>query len=39
MRGFYVWTDDITDEKRWSDPIWFDTVGIDQDVGSYGWPS
>jgi beta-xylosidase len=30
-RGFYVWTDDIR-AGNWSDPVYFDTVGIDQDV-------
>jgi beta-xylosidase len=30
-RGFYVWTDDIRG-GNWSDPVYFDTVGIDQDV-------
>jgi beta-xylosidase len=29
-RGFYVKTDDIYGE--WSDPVWFDMVGFDQDV-------
>jgi hypothetical protein len=31
-RGFYVWTEDIWDQSRWSDPIYFDATGIDQDV-------
>ena len=30
-RGFYIWTDDI-DAGEWSDPVYFDTLGIDQDV-------
>jgi alpha-N-arabinofuranosidase len=29
-RGFYVWTDDIA--GAWSDPVFFDATGIDQDV-------
>ena len=32
-RGFYVWTDDIWDQTRWSDPVYYDATGIDQDVG------
>lgn len=32
-RGFYVWTDDIFYETKWSEPIYFDALGIDQDVG------
>ncbi|RSH93063.1 hypothetical protein EHS25_007416 [Saitozyma podzolica] len=31
-RGFYVWTEDIWDQSRWSDPIYFDATGIDQDL-------
>jgi beta-xylosidase len=31
-RGFYVSTDNIFDETTWSDPIYFDSLGIDQDV-------
>ena len=31
-RGLYVWTDDIWDQSKWSDPIYFDATGIDQDV-------
>jgi hypothetical protein len=31
-RGFYVWTDDIWDSSSWSEPIFFDVTGIDQDV-------
>ena len=32
-RGFYVWTDDIRAAPgNWSDPVYFDTVGIDQDA-------
>ena len=31
-QGFYVKTTDIWDEKTWSDPIYFDQVGFDQDV-------
>lgn len=31
-RGFYVSTDNIWDESTWSDPIYFDMAGIDQDV-------
>ena len=33
-RGFYVWTEDIFDEASWSDPVYFDQLGIDQDVGT-----
>lgn len=32
-RGFYVKTDDIWESGSWSDPIYFDVVGFDQDVG------
>jgi hypothetical protein len=31
-RGFYVSTDDIFDETKWSEPVFFDMLGIDQDV-------
>lgn len=31
-RGFYVHTKDIWDSDSWSDPIYFDQVGFDQDV-------
>lgn len=31
-RGFYVWTDDIWDETKWSDPVYFDNPGFDQDL-------
>jgi beta-xylosidase len=31
-QGFYVKTTDIWNEKTWSDPIYFDQVGFDQDV-------
>lgn len=31
-RGFYVKTKDIWDEKSWSEPVYFDQVGFDQDV-------
>ncbi|CAO2654047.1 Nn.00g107800.m01.CDS01 [Neocucurbitaria sp. VM-36] len=31
-RGFYVWTDDIEADGSWSDPIYFDNPGFDQDV-------
>lgn len=31
-RGFYVWTDDIWDEGKWSDPVYFDNPGFDQDL-------
>ncbi|KAL2867222.1 glycoside hydrolase family 43 protein [Aspergillus lucknowensis] len=31
-RGFYVKTTDIWDEKSWSDPVYFDQVGFDQDL-------
>ncbi|KAH8601558.1 glycosyl hydrolase [Bisporella sp. PMI_857] len=30
-RGFYVWTDDIW-KGEWSDPVYFDQVGFDQDL-------
>ena len=31
-RGFYVKTDNIWDTTSWSDPVYFDEVGFDQDV-------
>ncbi|KAI0015858.1 beta-xylosidase [Xylariomycetidae sp. FL0641] len=31
-RGFYVWSDDIRDETKWSDPVFFDNPGFDQDL-------
>ncbi|KAF2015637.1 glycoside hydrolase family 43 protein [Aaosphaeria arxii CBS 175.79] len=31
-RGFYVYTDDIYDDNAWSDPVYFDNPGFDQDV-------
>jgi hypothetical protein len=31
-RGFVVWTDDIFSKGSWSDPVFFDAPGIDQDV-------
>jgi beta-xylosidase len=31
-RGFYVSTDNIFDETTWSEPVYFDSLGIDQDV-------
>lgn len=31
-RGFYVSTDNVWDETAWSEPVYFDMVGIDQDV-------
>lgn len=31
-RGFYVWTDDIFDSSSWSDPVYFDNPGFDQDL-------
>ncbi|KAK4103159.1 glycoside hydrolase family 43 protein [Parathielavia hyrcaniae] len=31
-RGFYVWTDDIFDDAAWSDPVYFDNPGFDQDL-------
>ncbi|CAI7643436.1 unnamed protein product [Penicillium glandicola] len=31
-QGFYVKTTDIWNEKTWSDPIYFDQVGFDQDL-------
>jgi hypothetical protein len=34
-RGFYVWTDDIEDESSWSEPVYFDQLGIDQDVSEW----
>ena len=30
-RGFYVWTDDL-ESNNWSEPIYTDCMGIDQDV-------
>jgi hypothetical protein len=32
-RGFYVSTSDIWTANSWSDPVFFDVPGIDQDVG------
>lgn len=32
--GFYVKTDDIWNEKSWSEPVYFDQIGFDQDVRS-----
>ncbi|KAJ9133012.1 Non-reducing end alpha-L-arabinofuranosidase BoGH43B [Pleurostoma richardsiae] len=31
-RGFYVYTDNIWDSSAWSDPIYFDNPGFDQDL-------
>ncbi|KAI0109160.1 glycoside hydrolase family 43 protein [Nemania sp. FL0031] len=31
-RGFYVYTDNIWDDDSWSDPIYFDNPGFDQDL-------
>lgn len=31
-RGFYVKTNDIFDETKWSDPVYYDNVGFDQDL-------
>ncbi|KAH6617415.1 glycosyl hydrolase [Chaetomium tenue] len=31
-RGFYVWTDDIFNDAAWSEPIYFDNPGFDQDL-------
>lgn len=31
-RGFYVWTEDIFDDTKWSDPVYFDNPGFDQDL-------
>ncbi|RSH95494.1 hypothetical protein EHS25_000586 [Saitozyma podzolica] len=31
-RGFYVSTTDIWDTKSWSDPTYYDVLGIDQDL-------
>ena len=33
-RGFYVKTDDLWRKDGWSDPIYFDVVGFDQDVSA-----
>lgn len=33
--GFYVRTRNIWDETAWSDPVYFDQVGFDQDVSYY----
>jgi beta-xylosidase len=33
-RGFYVKTDNIWDSSSWSDPVFFTSIGFDQDVGS-----
>ncbi|KAJ4393154.1 hypothetical protein N0V93_002361 [Gnomoniopsis smithogilvyi] len=31
-RGFYVYTDNIYDDDAWSDPVYFDNPGFDQDL-------
>ncbi|KFY10954.1 hypothetical protein V492_04772 [Pseudogymnoascus sp. VKM F-4246] len=31
-RGFYISTDNIWDDKSWSDPVYFDNPGFDQDL-------
>jgi hypothetical protein len=31
-RGFLVHTDNIFDSSSWSEPVFFDCLGIDQDV-------
>jgi beta-xylosidase len=31
--GFYIKTQNIWDSDSWSDPVYFDQVGFDQDVG------
>ncbi|GFZ46640.1 hypothetical protein JCM24511_03860 [Saitozyma sp. JCM 24511] len=31
-RGFFVYTDDIMKQDSWSDPVFIDNVGIDQDL-------
>jgi beta-xylosidase len=31
-RGFYVKTNDIFDDSKWSDPVYYDNVGFDQDL-------
>ncbi|KAI0434976.1 glycoside hydrolase family 43 protein [Xylaria sp. FL1042] len=31
-RGFYVYTDNIWDDAAWSDPVYFDNPGFDQDL-------
>ncbi|KAH8645440.1 glycosyl hydrolase [Xylariales sp. PMI_506] len=31
-RGFYVYTDDIRTPDSWSDPVYYDNPGIDQDL-------
>lgn len=33
-RGFYICTNNIWDDKSWSDPVYFDNPGFDQDVSS-----
>ncbi|BEI98971.1 hypothetical protein CcaverHIS631_0400140 [Cutaneotrichosporon cavernicola] len=30
--GFYVWTDDIFDDSKWSDAVYFEEIGFDQDL-------
>jgi len=34
-RGFYVKTNDILMKDSWSEPVFFDQVGFDQDVSSF----
>jgi hypothetical protein len=36
-RGFYVYTDNIWDSNAWSDPVYFDNPGFDQDVSCDTW--
>jgi beta-xylosidase len=31
-RGFYVYTDNIWDDAAWSEPVYFDNPGFDQDL-------
>lgn len=33
-RGFYVKTTNIWDSSSWSDPVYFDLIGLDQDVSA-----
>lgn len=35
--GFYVKTDDIFDDSKWSDAVYFEEVGFDQDVRASQW--
>lgn len=33
--GFYVSTDDIFDDSKWSEAVYFEEIGFDQDVSHH----